>query len=232
MSKETTLVPVITIDGPSGTGKGTLCHRLASYLGWHVLDSGAIYRALALDCLQQNIDFSQIAQVLERAHELPLYFKINDQDQQFAYLGEQEISQAIRSEQIGQQASRLARLPDVRAALLKRQRDFAKWPGLVTDGRDMGTVVFPEAVLKVFLTASAEVRAKRRSLQLASQGLSNEYQAILEELRIRDQRDMDRDHSPLTPATDAILIDTTGLSIVQVLDTIVQLTAERGIASV
>lgn len=227
MSSLNPLVPVITLDGPSGTGKGTLCHRVARILGWHLLDSGSIYRALALSVMEHAYTDPSIDQYVALAHALPLRFEIDDKDNQWVYLDEQDISVLIRSEYVGQEASRLGALPEVRAALLQRQRDFAQWPGLVTDGRDMGTVVFPNAVLKVYLYATPEERALRRYLQLQNKDPNISLEAIVDELTQRDQRDMERAHSPLVPAADAVQIDTTGLSVVQVLESILQLAAER-----
>ncbi len=222
--------PVITLDGPSGTGKGTLCHQLANHLGWNFLDSGAIYRAFAVCVLQDTLHHPHSKeQLVMLAQSLPLRFATGSDDTQHVYLHNQDISNVIRAEQVGQQASLLAALPEVRAALLERQRDFAQWPGLVTDGRDMGTVVFPGANLKIYLYATAEERAMRRFLQLQSKGSNESLAAIIEELTIRDARDMARPHAPLTPAEDAIQIDTTGLTVVQVLKSILQLAAERGL---
>ena len=222
--------PVITLDGPSGTGKGTLCHQLAKILGWHVLDSGAIYRAFAVAVLQDLAHYPHSKErLITLAQDLPLHFQIDGSDQQFVFLGTQDITELIRSEQVGQEASRFAALPEVRTALLERQRAFAKWPGLVTDGRDMGTVVFPQAHLKIYLYATAEERAKRRYLQLASRGVDVSLLQVVEELALRDERDMARKAAPLMPANDAIQFDTTGLTIVQVLDNILQLAAERGL---
>lgn len=222
--------PVITLDGPSGTGKGTLCHKLAKILGWHVLDSGAIYRAFAVSVLQ---DLAHYPHTIERlvvlAQDLPLHFSIDSSDQQFVFLDAKDITDLIRSEQVGQEASRFAAIQEVRTALLERQREFAQWPGLVTDGRDMGTVVFPSANLKIYLYASAEERAKRRHLQLVTRGVDTSLQQVIDELAVRDARDMARQAAPLMPAADAIQLDTTGLTIVQVLDNILQLAAERGL---
>ncbi|PJD90788.1 MAG: cytidylate kinase [Legionella sp.] len=222
--------PVITLDGPSGTGKGTLCHQLAALLGWNVLDSGAIYRAFAVSVLQDTDHHPHTKeQLMAWAHALPLRFVMGEDDVQHVYLQDQDISNLIRAEEVGQEASRLAALPEVRAALLERQRAFAQWPGLVTDGRDMGTVVFPRAHLKIYLYATAEERAMRRFLQLQSKGLESSLDGIVKELAIRDARDMARSHAPLMPAEDAIQIDTTGLTVVQVLKSILQLAAERGL---
>ncbi len=222
--------PVITLDGPSGTGKGTLCHQLAKILDWHVLDSGAIYRAFAVSVLQDLVHYPHtLERLIELARALPLQFSLHDQDHQLVYLGEQNITDLIRSEQVGQEASRLAALPHVRAALLDRQREFAQWPGLVTDGRDMGTVVFPNAPLKIYLYATAEERANRRYLQLIGRGIESDLQTVIEELSERDARDMARQYAPLMPAADAIQLDTTGLTIVHVLKSILQLAAERGL---
>ena len=222
--------PVVTLDGPSGTGKGTLCHQMAKILGWHVLDSGAIYRAFAVSVLQDLAHYPHVSErLVTLAQALPLSFSVQDPDHQRVLLAGQDITDLIRTEQVGQEASRLAAVPEVRAALLERQREFAQWPGLVTDGRDMGTVVFPAANLKVYLFASAEERAKRRYLQLIGRGIEADLQQVIEELAVRDARDMARLSAPLMPAADAVQLDTTGLTIVQVLDNILQLAAERGL---
>lgn len=222
--------PVITLDGPSGTGKGTLCHQMAKKLNWNVLDSGAIYRAFAVSVLQDLAHYPHdIARLVTLAQTLPLRFSLDDPDHQRVLLATRDITDMIRTEQVGQEASRLAAVPEVRAALLARQRDFAQWPGLVTDGRDMGTVVFPNANLKVYLFASAEERAKRRYLQLIGRGIEADLQQVVAELAVRDARDMARQSAPLTPAPDAVQFDTTGLTIVQVLESILQLAAERGL---
>ena len=211
--------PVITLDGPSGTGKGTLCHMLAEQLGWHFLDSGAIYRVLAFAARKQGIDFSDVEPLAALAHALNLRFVVGG----VVLLDEEDISDAIRTEQCGQNASKIATIPEVRAALLARQRAFAMLPGLVTDGRDMGTVVFPDAILKIFLYASAEERARRRYLQLKDSGIDARLSQVVEELAKRDARDTAREHAPLKPAQDAVQIDTTGLTIVQVFNKVLQL---------
>lgn len=216
-------VPIITIDGPSGTGKGTISHRLASYLNWHFLDSGAIYRVLALAAVKQSIGFNDIDQLVVLANHLDLRFEIDPGQSSHIFLDGQNISADIRTEECGQNASKIAVIPEVREALLGRQRAFAVPPGLVTDGRDMGTVVFPNAKLKIYLDASLEERAKRRFLQLKESGNNASLAQVVDELIKRDARDSARVHSPLRPAADAVLIDTTGLTVVQVFNNVLQL---------
>jgi len=212
-------IPVITLDGPSGTGKGTLCHMLAEHLGWHFLDSGAIYRVLAHAARKQGVDFGDVDKLVALAHSLNLRFVVGG----LVLLDEDDISDVIRTERCGQEASQIATIPEIRAALLARQRAFATMPGLVTDGRDMGTVVFPDAILKVYLYASAEERARRRYLQLKDSVEDVSLAKVVDELAKRDERDTARAHSPLKPAQDAVQIDTTGLTIVQVLSKVLQL---------
>ncbi len=219
--------PVITLDGPSGTGKGTLCHRLAEHLGWHFLDSGAIYRVLGFAVKKHAIAFTNIPALVQQANTLELHFEVGAHQTSIVYFEKEDISQAIRSEQCGQDASIVAAIPEVRDALLARQRAFAKKPGLVTDGRDMGTVVFPDAILKIYLFASAEERAQRRYLQLKNAGNNVSLAQVVDELTKRDARDTARSRSPLKPADDAVLVDTTGLSIENVLQTVLQLVNER-----
>ena len=216
-------VPVITLDGPSGTGKGTLCHMLAEELGWHFLDSGAIYRVLAYAARKRSIDTQDVDKLVKLAHGLHLRFVLGG----VVLLDEEDISDAIRAERCGQEASQIAVIPEVRAALLARQRAFATLPGLVTDGRDMGTVVFPDAILKIYLYASASERAQRRYLQLKASGNDARLSQVVEELAKRDARDTSREHAPLMPAEDAVQIDTTGLTIVQVFDSVLYYVRSR-----
>lgn len=223
----TPFVPVITLDGPSGTGKGTLCHMIAKHLQWHMLDSGAIYRVLALAAQIHQVSVEDIDGLVTLANQLDLKFDSTDVDQPRVILNESDVTTDIRSEVCGQNASKIAAIPAVRAALLERQRAFAQLPGLVTDGRDMGTVVFPGALLKVYLYANEQERAKRRYLQLKSQGINVSLAQVVDELVKRDTRDTARTHAPLKPAEDAVLFDTTELSIVQVFDGVLQLITER-----
>lgn len=220
-------VPVITLDGPSGTGKGTLCHLLAKHLKWNMLDSGAIYRVLAYAARQKGISQNDIRQLSELARNLNLRFESNDSFESIVMLDNENIFHHTRTEQCGQDASQIAIIPEVRTALLERQRHFARPPGLVTDGRDMGTVVFPNALLKVFLFANTEERANRRYLQLKEQGINVSLAQVVEELVKRDTRDTARTHAPLKPADDAILVDTSGLTVIQVFNNVVKLVNER-----
>lgn len=205
-------IPVLTIDGPSGSGKGTLAQRMAAELGWHYLDSGALYRVLAQAALQAEIDLADESALAELAATLPVTFEV-EADKLTVLLNDQDVSLLIRSEQAGNAASKVAAIPAVRSALLQRQRDFRQTPGLVTDGRDMGTVVFPDAPFKVYLTASAEVRASRRYKQLKEKGIDSNLADLIKEITERDERDQQRDVAPLKPATDAIILDSTALGI-------------------
>ena len=216
-------VPVITLDGPSGTGKGTICHLLARQLQWHFLDSGAIYRVFALAVEQERIDVESRAVLIDLAHRLRLRF-----DGEAVLLNETLVNEVIRTEHCGQQASKLAAIPAVREALLMRQRAFAVPPGLVTDGRDMGTVVFPDAVLKIYLFATPEARARRRYFQLKKSGKNDTLAQVVDELTQRDERDMARAHAPLMPAKDSIAIDTTELTVEEVLNQVLQLVVHLG----
>ncbi|WP_161866247.1 MULTISPECIES: (d)CMP kinase [Pseudomonas] len=217
--------PVITVDGPSGSGKGTLCALLAKQLGWNLLDSGALYRLLAFAAGNHGIDLTNEEALKQLAAHLDVQFI----DKRIILEGE-EVTDAIRNEQVGAGASMVASLPAVREALLQRQRAFQEMPGLVADGRDMGTVVFTDAPLKVFLTASAEERARRRYLQLKAKGDDVNLASLLDEIRARDERDTQRAVAPLKPAADAILLDSTELSIEQVLERILREVADRDLA--
>ncbi len=210
-------IPVLTIDGPSGSGKGTLAQRMAENLGWHYLDSGAIYRVLAQAALKHQIDLTDEAALASIAGQLDVQFVLKDGQLQVILEGE-DVSLLIRSEQAGNAASKVAAFPAVRSALLQRQRDFCQPPGLVTDGRDMGTVVFPDAPYKVFLTASAKVRAERRYKQLKEKGIDSNLSDLVAEISERDERDTQREVAPLRPADDAVILDSTQLGIEAVLE--------------
>lgn len=210
-------IPVLTIDGPSGSGKGTLAQQMAQRLGWHYLDSGAIYRVLAQAALKHQIDLTDENALVSIAGQLDVQFVLKDEQLQVVLEGE-DVSLLIRSEQAGNAASKVAAFPAVRAALLQRQRDFRQPPGLVTDGRDMGTVVFPDAAFKVFLTASAEVRAERRYKQLKEKGIDSNLSDLVAEISERDERDTQREVAPLRPADDAVILDSTQLGIEAVLE--------------
>lgn len=214
--------PVITIDGASGTGKGTVSQLLAKRLGWKFLDSGALYRVLALAAQKHSVaqDDEKSLEVL--AEHLDVQFIARENDFPTIVLEGEDVTDVIRSEKIGNAASIVATLPAVRAALLSRQRVFRESPGLVADGRDMGTVVFPDAELKIFLQASPEERAMRRLKQLKGQGISVTLSDLLDELRLRDKRDQERTIAPLKPAEDAISIITDHLTIKQVVGKILQ----------
>jgi len=208
-------VPVITVDGPSGAGKGTVCRRLAVELGWHYLDSGAIYRALAVAAIDAKIKLSSPVAVAKVAQHCVLSFRVEAEDCYVLVNGE-DITDRLRHESTGHCASKIAAMSEVRAVLLDVQRNFCTAPGLVADGRDMGTVVFPDAQTKVFLTASTEIRALRRYKQLKEKGLSDTLEKITDDLRIRDERDIGRQTAPLKAAIDAVLIDSSELTIDEV----------------
>jgi cytidylate kinase len=205
-------IPVLTIDGPSGSGKGTVAQRMAKELGWHYLDSGALYRVLAQAALKHHVDLADEEAVAKIGHSLDVEFVVKN-DALIVLLEGQDVSTQIRSEQAGNAASKVAALPQVRSALLERQYAFRQAPGLVTDGRDMGTVVFPDADYKVFLNASAEERAKRRHKQLKEKGIESNLSGLVAEISERDQRDSQRTVAPLKPADDAIQLDSTSLGI-------------------
>ncbi|ACL72626.1 (d)CMP kinase [Thioalkalivibrio sulfidiphilus] len=221
--------PVITIDGPSGSGKGTLSRLVAERLGWHWLDSGALYRLVALAALRRGMALDDVAAVAELARNLDVRFEVDGQGAPVIVLDGAPVGGELRTEQAGNAASRVAALQPVRDALLDRQRAFRQAPGLVADGRDMGTVVFSDAPLKVFLTASCEERARRRYKQLKEQGLSANLHALSEELAERDRRDAERSVAPLKPADDAVVLDSTHLDIESVLEQVLRLAEERNL---
>lgn len=223
-----THIPIITIDGPSGSGKGTLSQLLARKLGWHYLDSGALYRVLALAALRVQIDLQNEESLMRLAADLPLRF-IPHQESYQMFLADIAVGDQIRSEECSQAASLISVFPCVREALLARQRAFQQTPGLVTDGRDMGTVVFPEAELKIFMEATAEARALRRFKQLQNLGINANIEAIFSELQARDERDRTRTVAPLKPAPDAVLIDTTAFTIEESLNQLLALVFEKGL---
>ncbi|WP_044870316.1 (d)CMP kinase [Pseudomonas sp. LFM046] len=221
-------LPVIAIDGPSGSGKGTVAGLLAKRLGWRLLDSGALYRLLAFAARNHGVDLTNEEALKVLAAHLDVQFNATAGGQRIVLEGE-DVTDVIRSEQVGAGASQVAALPAVREALLQRQRAFLEAPGLVADGRDMGTVVFPEAQLKIFLTASAEERARRRYLQLKGKGMEADQASLLKEIQERDERDSQRSVAPLKPAPDAILLDSTSLSIDEVQEAILKAFAALGL---
>lgn len=222
-------IPVIAVDGPGGAGKGTLCFSLAEQLGWHMLDSGALYRVTAYAAAQRDLAGADETEVAPIAADLDVVFVPAAGGMTRVVLAGADITEAIRTEDCGALASRVAAMTAVRAALLDRQRRFAMAPGLVADGRDMGTVVFPSADLKIFLTASAETRARRRQEQLLAQGVSVSLRALLETIEERDARDRNRTASPLLPANDAIVIDSTAMTAAEVLETAVSQARARSL---
>ncbi len=211
---------LITVDGPSGAGKGAVSSRLAEAFGWHLLDSGALYRVTAYACDVKGVDLGDHPAVADVARNLDVSFIRADTGEVLVYHAGTDASRAIRTEEGGRGASTVGAIPEVREALLQRQRDFLQPPGLVADGRDMGTVVFPDAPLKFFLTASAEERAERRYKQLIDKGESVNLARLLRDIEERDERDSSRSVSPLVPAEDAIVIDSTATPIEDVFATV------------
>jgi len=210
-------IPIIAIDGPSASGKGTIAERVAEKLGFHVLDSGALYRLTALFAMRQGVSLADEAAVAALAASLPAEFRQGE-----IWLAGENVGQAIRAEEVGEGASKVAALPAVRVALLARQRAYAQAPGLVADGRDMGTIVFPEAGTKIFLTASPEARAERRYKQLIEKGNSANLSALVRDMRARDERDTQRAVAPLKPAPDAQVLDSTAMNIDQVVEAVLE----------
>lgn len=219
--------PVMTIDGPGGSGKGTICRLVAQKLGWHLLDSGAIYRVLALAALHHDIAADDEEALQPLAAHLDVQFNADEQGNVRITLEGENVTHTIRTEEVGSAASKIASLPRVREALLRRQRAFREMPGLVADGRDMGTVVFPTAEVKIFLTADSEERARRRYLELKQKGHDVNIGDLLHEIQTRDERDMNRAVAPLKPADDAYILDSTNKSIEQVLDEVLNVYKSR-----
>ncbi len=218
--------PVLAIDGPGGAGKGTISRLVADRLGWHLLDSGALYRLVALDAIQRGLGLDSEPAVADLASRLDVRF-LSGGDQPRVLLNGLDVTEAIRSEVAGDGASRVAALPGVRQALIERQRAFRRPPGLVADGRDMGAVIFPDAGLKVFLTASVEERARRRHKQLKDKGIDVSLSALSRDMVERDRRDSERSIAPLKPSDDARILDTTGMDIPRVVDVVLRWAAER-----
>jgi cytidylate kinase len=223
--------PVIAIDGPSGSGKGTVCRAVAERLGWHLLDSGALYRLVALAGAARGLDAADEAGHAAVAAQLDARFEVTANGEERIILDGRDVTRELRAETTGSMASRVAVMARVRAALLERQRAFARPPGLVADGRDMGTVVFPAAALKVFLTASAEERALRRYKQLKEKGLTANLDDLSRDIRERDRRDAARSAAPLRPADDAVIIDSTGIPAEAVTERILELARARSAAA-
>jgi cytidylate kinase len=229
MSAATSSVPIVTIDGPSSSGKGTISRIVAARVGWNLLDSGALYRLVALGGILRNLDPDDVEEHVSVARSMRVEFGSVGAGEERVLLDGRDVTQKIRGEQAGAGASRVAAWPAVRTALTDRQRSFAQPPGLVADGRDMGTVIFPEARLKVFLTATAEERAQRRHKQLIGKGPAASLAALSREIAERDLRDSTRQVAPLKPAPDALLLDSTGLSIEAVVERVISLGRERNL---
>jgi CMP/dCMP kinase len=224
-----TNVPVITVDGPSGAGKGTISYMLAKHLGWHLLDSGALYRVTGQACVLEGVSWDDHQAVTEVARHLDVAFTLAANGEMLVAYKGVDVSAVIRTEEGGRGASTVAAIPAVREALLQRQREFMQPPGLVADGRDMGTVVFRDAPLKFFLTASASERAQRRYKQLIAKGESVSLARLLEDIRERDDRDSSREISPLVPAEDAIVIDSSATPITDVFARVMREVEKKGL---
>lgn len=221
--------PVITVDGPSGAGKGTVCARLAQELNWQLLDSGALYRITGLASDRKGLALDDEPAVADVAANLDVRFEPTPVGVKVILEGD-DVTDQIRTEEVGSLASQVAALPEVRTALLQRQRDFQTLPGVIADGRDMGTVVFPQAQVKVFLTASAEERGQRRYKQLTEKGFDASLPALIEDIRARDERDSNRAVAPLKPADDATVIDSTSMTIEEVCNQVLDLVNKAGLA--
>ena len=215
-------VPVITIDGPTASGKGTVASRVAERLSFHLLDSGALYRLTALQALRREVELRDEHAIAKLAEHLPARFQGDS-----IYLANEDVTHAIRAEEVGNMASKIAALPTVRQALFGLQLGFRQTPGLVADGRDMGTVIFPNAKLKVFLTASVEARAQRRYKQLIGKGFSANMNDLLADLQARDERDTNRAVAPLAPASDAHLLDTSEMGVDQAVEQVMAWYAQK-----
>jgi len=213
-------VPVVAIDGPVGSGKGTIARRVAQALGYHLLDSGALYRLTALSAAKQGVDLGDVGAVAQVARELNVRFDSHSDGSERIWLDDEDITLEVRRETSGEMASVVAVIPQVREALLERQRAFQQAPGLVADGRDMGSLVFPSASVKIFLTASAEERARRRHKQLKGKGIGVSLAALSRDIEDRDRRDSERSVAPLRPAKDARILDSSGQSIEAVAQTV------------
>jgi len=224
-----TAVAVLTIDGPSGSGKGTVCRTLAGRLGWHLLDSGALYRLVAIAAEDAGVPAGDVAAYVQIAESMRVEFGVHADGSERVLLAGREVTDRIRSEVAGRGASTVAALPAVRDALLGRQRAFARPPGLIADGRDMGTVVFPAARLKIYLTASADERALRRYKQLKDKGSGVSLPALSRDIAERDARDSSRAVAPLVPAADAVTIDSSELGVEAVVTRVLALGRERGL---
>lgn len=218
---------VITIDGPSGSGKGTIASAVAEKLGYHFLDSGALYRVVALASLNRKVPEDDTRGLVDLARTAPIDFKRGESGGSLVLLGGQDVTRDLRREETGDRASRIAAIPSLRAELLTRQRRWRRPPGLVADGRDMGTVVFPDAILKIYLTASAEIRAERRHKQLIEKGMEANINGLLADINARDDRDYNRDVAPLKPAEDSVCIDSTELTIDQVVTKVLDFAGNR-----
>ncbi|WP_374604649.1 (d)CMP kinase [Arenimonas sp.] len=220
-------IPVLTIDGPSGSGKGTISRAVADRLGWHYLDSGAIYRAVGLAAAWENVDLSDPEAVAHCAARTEIRFETAESGELHVIVNGKDGTRQLRMETAGAAASAIAAHPPVRAALVDLQHRFRRLPGLVADGRDMGTVIFPDAAYKVFLTASAEERAKRRHKQLKEKGVSVNLDSLLHEIAARDERDAGRAVAPLKPADDAVVVDSTGTPITEVIERVLSVLPEK-----